>query len=165
MASLLKVRGVSSSTYKTSEYITYEIYLLGINKNSNQILAYICRELHLIDNLRIKILIGNDILGPKNIAINIVKKIVTIRTYSNYTIKISSYLYREFIRKKVLSKQSIFILLYLEVILITSIINLLSNRDFLFKLVSSNFNLLIYAYLVDYIIAKVIVRNDFNSPI
>ena len=98
------MRGVGSSTHETSKYITHEIYLPGIDKDGNQILAYIRRELHIINNLRVKILIGNDILGLKNIAINIAKKIATIRTYGNYTIEISSYLYREFIRKKVLSK-------------------------------------------------------------
>ena len=52
-------------------------------------LAYIYRELYIIDDLRAKILIRNDILGPKNIVINISNKTAKIGSY-NYTATITA---------------------------------------------------------------------------
>lgn len=71
----LPVRGIGISKHETSEYITVPIYLLGVqdtgSKSESKALACIRRELHLVDNLRANILVGNDILGPEEIIINI----------------------------------------------------------------------------------------------
>lgn len=60
-----------------------------MNKNKRKILIYIRRKLYLIDDLRVKILIENDILKLKNIVINIVYKKVYIDSYKT-SIKIST---------------------------------------------------------------------------
>ena len=71
MVTSLKVRGIGISKYKTSEYITILIYLPGIDKSSKLILVYFRKELYLVDSLRSKILIGNNIINLEGIVINL----------------------------------------------------------------------------------------------
>ena len=66
----MKVRGLGTNKYKTTEYIIIPIYLLGTFKGLN-IIVYIYRELYLVDNLRAKILISNNIISLESITINI----------------------------------------------------------------------------------------------
>ena len=68
---LLKVRGVGILKYKTSEYIIILIYLSSIDKSSKLILVYFRKELYLVDSLRAKILIGNNIISLEDIVINL----------------------------------------------------------------------------------------------
>ncbi len=60
MASPLKVRGVGSTKHETDEYVSVTIYFPG-QKERKEALAFITRELHLVDDLRAKMLLGNDI--------------------------------------------------------------------------------------------------------
>ena len=46
-------------------------------------LAYIHRELYIVDDLRTKMLIGNDILGPENMIIDVASKTAKIRSCNN----------------------------------------------------------------------------------
>ena len=88
MATLLKVRGVGSSRYKTSEYVTIPIYLLGLVEGK-EVLAYFRREIYLIDDLRAKILLSNNILGPEGFVINVANSKAYISSY-NITVSISA---------------------------------------------------------------------------
>jgi hypothetical protein len=74
MASLLKVRGLGTSKYKTLKYIINPLYLPAVEKDTDRnVLIYIRKEIYIINNLRAKILIRNNIIGPKKIVINIAK--------------------------------------------------------------------------------------------
>ena len=74
----LKVRGVDTSKHETSEYVTIPIYLPGTDKNSSPILMYFRKELHIINSLRAKMIIGNNIIGPEGIIINLAHQKATI---------------------------------------------------------------------------------------
>ena len=71
MASSLRIRGVESIKHEIDEYVTISIYMPETDAEGNNVLASFNRELHLIDDLRAKMLIGNDILGPEEIFIDI----------------------------------------------------------------------------------------------
>ena len=96
-------------------------------------LIYLYRELYIIDNLRIKILIKNNIIKFKEIVINIINKKVRINNYS-ITINIIARSRDEFIRRKIYIKVSIFVSSHSEIMLLIKKINLSNNRNFLFKL-------------------------------
>ena len=66
----LTVRGIDASKYKTSEHMTILTYL-PITKDSRLILVYSYKELYLVDSLRWKILIDNNIIGLEGIVINL----------------------------------------------------------------------------------------------
>ena len=97
-------------------------------------LTYLRRELHIIDNLRIKILIKNNIIKSKEIVINIINKKVRINNYS-ITINIIARSRGEFIRRKIYIKVSIFVSSHSEIMLLIKEISLSNDRDFLFKLI------------------------------
>ena len=96
-------------------------------------LIYLRRELYIVDNLRVKILIKNNIIKFKEIVVNIVNRKVRINNY-NITINIIARSRGEFIRRKIYIKASIFVSSYSEIMLLIKKINLSNNRDFLFKL-------------------------------
>ena len=97
-------------------------------------LIYLRRELHIVDNLRVKILIKNNIIKFKEIVINIVNKKVRINSYS-ITINITARSRDEFIRRKIYIKIFIFMSSHSEIMLLIKKISLFNDRDFLFKLI------------------------------
>ena len=97
-------------------------------------LIYLRRKLHIVDNLRVKILIKNNIIKFKEIVINVINKKVRIDNY-NITINIIARSRGEFIRRKIYIKVSIFVSSHSEIILLIKKISLSNDRDFLFKLI------------------------------
>jgi len=108
-----------------------------VDSPGNKVLAYIKREVHLVNNLRTKILISNDIISPKTIIIDIAKRLAYIGSY-NVTIDINSRQHSKYIRRRIYSKYTIVVLLYSEVIVpisaLVNNLNLPNDRDFLFEL-------------------------------
>lgn len=74
LISPLRVRGVGSSKHETSEYITQDLYFPGTDGKGDKVLACARRELHLVEDLRVKVLIGNDIIGPEGITLDVANK-------------------------------------------------------------------------------------------
>ncbi len=73
----IKVRGLGSSKYNTTEYIIVSIYI-----PSKDGITLIIKELYIINNLLIKVLININIIKLKGIIINIGKNIVIIILYN-----------------------------------------------------------------------------------
>ena len=71
MISLLQVREVKLVKYKIDEYVTISIYMFKTNVEDNNVLVSFIRKLYLIDDLKVKMLIDNDILKSEEIFINI----------------------------------------------------------------------------------------------
>lgn len=71
---LLKVRGIGTSKHETDKYVLEALYFPAISDKGQQVIACIRRKLHFVDNLRANILIGNDVIGPKKITINMAKE-------------------------------------------------------------------------------------------
>ena len=79
---LLSVRGIRSTKYQTDEYIITPLYFSSTQDGNNKVLTYIRKEIHLVNNLRAKILIGNDIIAPEGFVINITNKKANIKSYN-----------------------------------------------------------------------------------
>ena len=58
----IRVRGLRNTIYTTDEYITITIYLEGELPDRSKIVAKIIIEVYLINNLKVNILIRNNIL-------------------------------------------------------------------------------------------------------
>lgn len=76
----ISVRGLSTSCHQTDEYVLIPFYCPSVNKNGQKALACIRRELHIINNLRAKMLIGNDIISTEYIVIDVASHKATIRS-------------------------------------------------------------------------------------
>ena len=96
-------------------------------------LIYLRRELYIINNLRVKMLIKNNIIRPEEIIINIINKRARINSYS-ITINIITRSRGEFVRRKVYIKLSIFVPPHSEIILLIKKIDLSNDYNFLFEL-------------------------------
>ena len=97
-------------------------------------LIYLRRKLYIVDNLRIKIFIKNNIIKFKEIVINVINKKIRINS-CDITINIIARSRDEFIRRKIYIKVSIFVSSHSEIILLIKKISLSNDRDFLFKLI------------------------------
>ena len=74
----------------TSKYFIVNLYFLTIDGSK---LAWLRRELYIVNNLKVKLLIRIDILGPKGFIINLLRNKVYILIY-NIDIPIASSLKR-----------------------------------------------------------------------
>ena len=74
MASSVSVRGVGPGKHSLIDYATFDLYFPG-NKRCT---AAIHREVHVVDNLKAKMLICIDILGRESFAIDTRNKKATI---------------------------------------------------------------------------------------
>ena len=127
------MREIKNDIYEINKYIIYKIYLFN-KKNKDKyiiIIKTILREIYLINNLLIDILLKNDILILKEVNLLFLKKIAYIDNY-NINILIEIYLKESLIKRIINSKKILIILLYLNVIITIYYLNLL-DRDFLFK--------------------------------
>ena len=77
----LRVRKVKLIKHEINKYVIILIYLLSINFVKVKIIAFIIKELHLINELKVKMLINNNILNLKEIFINIAQKKTIINSY------------------------------------------------------------------------------------
>ena len=123
MATSLRVREVGASKHETSEYVTQDLYLPGIDDQGRKVLAYLRRELHIVDNLRVKMLIKNDIIRPEGIVIDIANKKARINSCKT-TVDITARPRGEFVRKKIYARLAVFVPPYSEMILFIREVNL-----------------------------------------
>lgn len=79
MTVLLKVTVINTSKHKINEFVIIPLYFFRIIKTNFLVYAYIWQKLHFADSFRINILIGNNLLSPKSISINITLKSAYIK--------------------------------------------------------------------------------------
>ena len=62
----VKVRGIEDREHDSSEYTTIDLYIPGSSNTAGEpSIVQIKREVHIVDHLRARMLIGADILGPE----------------------------------------------------------------------------------------------------
>ena len=88
--SYLRVKGLDSIMHNIDEYVLILMYLLGLKRDNNKALTCIMREIYLINNLKINLLIRNNIIELKKIILNVSKNEARIDS-CNIIIKIITY--------------------------------------------------------------------------
>lgn len=73
MSKSLRVKGLGSTMHDTDQYVLTPMLISGIKEDGIRVLCRILREIHLIDNLKARMLIGNDIVGPEGIVLDVSK--------------------------------------------------------------------------------------------
>ena len=129
----LKVREVDFIKHEIIEYVIINLYFSKTNFQRNKILIYFRKEIYIINDFRIKLLINNNIINFKNIIVDVINKSVFIKNYK-IKIEISVYPHNEFIKKKIYIKLITLISSHNNVIFLIKFIDLFENRDFLFEL-------------------------------
>ena len=70
MTTFISIRELDIVKHMSDEYAIINIYFFEKNKNDNSVIAKITREVYLINNLKINMLINNDCINLKKIIIN-----------------------------------------------------------------------------------------------
>ena len=90
MLSSFKIREIKSSQHEISKYIIIFSYFPKVDEGENKVFIYIRREIHIVDDLRIKMLIENNFIEFEEIIINVIKKTTYINKCKTF-ITITSY--------------------------------------------------------------------------
>ena len=114
------------------KYVIVNMHFSEIDKNKNSVMIKITRETHLIDNLKTNILIKNNCIELKEIAVNDIKRTIYINSCDIIVIadiKTS----RIIMQTSVYSRKIVVIFSQFEVTISIHYIIIFDDRDFLFE--------------------------------
>ena len=155
----LHVRGIGTATHLSKDFIHVPFYFPGMDNNGKPVLAEIRREVHLIEGLKAKMLVGNDILVPEGFILDLSNKEATISSCDT-KIQISMKPQGRFISKKVLATKDLIIPPWTNASIEVNLA-IPSDRDFIF-LPSRHRAVMFYYHVVDAATNKIFAQN--NSP-
>ncbi len=78
MSTPLKVRGIGASKHESLEFAALSLYFSGRNGGGDLVYAALQCEIHLVEGLHANLLIGNDIMSPEGMIIDLGKKTALI---------------------------------------------------------------------------------------
>ena len=162
MTTSLKVRDINFITHEINEFVMISIYFLDTNKFEKSALANITRKIHLIDDLKINMLIENDILELESFIIDVSKKTTTI---NNCEIIIDLFIRQRdlFVRRNILSNHRIIVSLDSQA-RISFDYNISEERNFLFEL-SIESDCTMFHHLINSYISEVVMQNDSSRSV
>ena len=67
MNALINVQGIDMNYHIINQFIHIDMFIKAINEADDIIIVYICKKFHMINDLKINMLIGTDILKTKDI--------------------------------------------------------------------------------------------------
>ena len=133
------------------------------NDKKNDIRVMFRREIHIINNLKINILMRNEIINFEKIFIDFEKNTARINN-CNVIIFIEMHIFNKIIFKSIHLRKMITIFARSKVSVLMHHFNVSNNRDFLFKS-DEIFYLIAYVLMIDIIINVVILQNNFDKLI
>ena len=82
MITEITIRGIDANKHRTKKYVVCFIYFRGVDDKGRKIRVCIWREIHLMKNFKINVLIGTDILTSKKFVLNFKKNEAFIKNCS-----------------------------------------------------------------------------------
>lgn len=158
MPILLKVRDISTFKYKSEKFMHTVFYISDFSYNGTKVYICIKSKLYLVEALKTNILIGNNILYMKSFLINLLSIFAHIQS-CNIDIIINTKQYTQYLKHRVLANVATFISLKSKALISFQQMSLSSLCNFLFHSFSQLY-LILYAYLIDYIISKIFMKNN-----
>ena len=163
MATPLKVRGIGASRHQTDEYVTHPLYFPAQDEAGQSIIACIRREMHIVDCLRVHLLMGNDIIGSEGMILDIAGGKAHLPG-CGATIKVTARNRGQFIKKILYSDTHLTIPPRTQMVIPIRNINLPDNRDFIFE-PTAHSKLTMYVHLVDQDTTGILAQNESSLPI
>lgn len=158
----LKIKGIGVSKFESAQFAELSLFLPGENDKGQKVYASIRCELHLVEDLRANILVGNDILGPENFLLNVRLGHALVGS-CGVKIAIRARQRDRFLWKRLLAEKEEFVSSRSEAMIPLLPVHLSDNRDFLFYL-TTQANLMLFAYIIHYDTKKVLVRITSDRP-
>ena len=154
------VRDLDINKHQIRKYALIFIYIKGKNEKEKTIRACFHKEIHIIDDLKINMLIDNDIMKSKNINVSLNKRIAYIENCKMIvSIKIKSF--EILIIKSVHLRKITIISFHSKISMKIHYLIVFDFRIFSFKFDEINL-LIIYAHLINAFINEILFRNKFN---
>ncbi len=163
MSTPLKVRGIGASKYKSGEFGALSLYFPGKNNARQLVYAFLTCEIHLVEDLRANLLIGNNIMSSEGFVIDIKEKKALISS-CKVTIPINARQRGQFLARKLLTNQEIVVPPNSKAKISLLPLHLPDDRNFLFHL-ATQLSLTLFTYIVDHRTSKVLVKNASNKSL
>lgn len=163
MATPLRVKGAGNVICDTSVFVILKMYIAD-TKDGRPTLAEIQREVHLIDKLNVKMLIGNDVIGPEQIMVNVAANSAHVGTCS-IDVAIDTGQCGQCIQRDIPSSQACLIEPYSTQFIPIKSLQLSQNKDLVFKPLIPHKAPTFYAHLVDSTVGSILVKNKTNRSV
>ncbi len=131
MSTPLKVRGIGASKHESREFAALSLYFPEKNNAGQLVYASITCEIHLVEDLRANLLIGNNIMFPEDFVIDVKGKKALIGS-CKVTIPINARQHAQFLARKLLTNQETVVPPNSEAMISLLPLHLPDDRDFLF---------------------------------
>jgi len=152
MSSPIQVKGIGVKTHQCEKYMNLAIYLSG-NKTRTTVIE---QEVHIVKDLKVKMLVSLDILSPEKIFImmNNIKAVIKSCNNIRVPLTVHSWLTNQ-VKKTILSEKTISISSRSYATVNVVKISLSKNWDLLFKLECQQGDSSVYAHIVDHTLSAV----------
>ncbi len=152
MPSSIQIKGIETETHQCEKYTNLAIYLSG-DKIRTIVIEW---EVHIVKDLKMKMLVGLDILGPKKIFIMMNNTEAVIRSCNNIRVSLTVHFWSaNQVKKTILSEKTISISLRSYATVNVVKISLSKDQDLLFKLKCQQKDSSVYAHIVDHTLLTV----------
>ena len=162
MASPLRVKGLGSAMHDTDEYVLIPTYTPAV-KDGVDILCRVFREIHLVDNLKAHMLLGNDIIGPEKIVLDISQGTAQIGS-CGITANMTSRQRRPYQKRVIHAHKALTVAPRANIMVSVTTSKALPDRDYIFEPLQQH-NLTLFAHLVDSHISSILVKNETDQTV
>lgn len=131
MSTPLKVRRIRASKHESREFAALSLYFPGKNNTGQLVYASLTCEIHLVEDLKANLLIGNDIMSSEGFVIDVKGKSALIGS-CGVTVPIDARQRGQFLTRKLLTSQETVFPPQSEAMVLLVPLPLPNDRDFLF---------------------------------
>ena len=162
MASPTIVKGLGKAKHKVNQFVHTAMYLPGKTDVGEPVVGEIMVDLHLVEDLKANILLGMDVVGPKEINVITSRKHLYIGS-CGIRMPIEIRPRGTEVRRPIKAKQDVLIHPGQQVAIPIHYRATLPERDLLFK--PDDSELTLYAHIVDSSVESILARNDSEVPV
>jgi len=162
MASPIQVRGIGAGTHQYGEHADLIVYLPGDKART----AVIQREVHIVRDLKAKMLVRIDIMGPEKISIMMDTAEATVGSCKTIRVPLSVHTRSaNQVKRTILTERKTTISPRSQVNVNIVRTDLPKDRDLLFEPESQLEDVMVYAHIVDHSLTAVQVQNGLDTPL
>ena len=171
MTTAIPVRGIDGNVVKSDEFITTKIAFEGVDSKGHPVKGVVTAELHVIDDFGANLLVGNDVLVPEDMAVDLGRRRLVIGSCEGLEVPIRVEARKDpHVRRTIRARQAYTIMPgeVAEIPVTWRGRNLPSDRDLLFEPNCPHYlghEGGPYASVVDASLNKVLVRNTTETPV
>ena len=159
----ITIRSIDVNKHKTKKYVISLIYFQKKNSFEKKIRACLIREIHLIENFKINILINTDIFTSENFVLDFKQNQTLINSCDVIIFITSRRHFKSMIHHMISFKKIIIIFSRFQLRVRIHHLIFFQKRDFLFE--SENINFSMYVHVIEFDIKSILLQNEKNKSI